>query len=84
MKNNEPLDYRGSVATVEDLPEKAKPGEICYVKESMDMYIFTDKWTLMCSAIETDNSEGKTNCPNCGAVVDLALDACPYCGTPYR
>lgn len=24
-----------------------------------------------------------TNCPNCGAPVDVDLCACPYCGTPY-
>lgn len=24
-----------------------------------------------------------TNCPNCGAPVDLTRDACPYCDTPY-
>ena len=25
----------------------------------------------------------KTNCPNCGAIVDLTKNECPYCGTPY-
>ena len=25
-----------------------------------------------------------TNCPNCGAVIDLTYDKCAYCGTPYR
>lgn len=24
-----------------------------------------------------------TNCPNCGAPVDLAETCCPYCDTPY-
>ena len=24
-----------------------------------------------------------TNCPNCGAPVDLKENKCPYCGTPY-
>ena len=24
-----------------------------------------------------------TNCPNCGAPVDLKESKCPYCGTPY-
>ena len=24
-----------------------------------------------------------TNCPNCGAPVDLAETSCPYCDTPY-
>ena len=24
-----------------------------------------------------------TNCPNCGAPVDLTVKACPYCDTPY-
>lgn len=24
-----------------------------------------------------------TNCPNCGAAVDLRKNECPYCGTPY-
>lgn len=24
-----------------------------------------------------------TNCPNCGAPVDLAESCCPYCDTPY-
>lgn len=24
-----------------------------------------------------------TNCPNCGAAVDLTKNECPYCGTPY-
>jgi predicted amidophosphoribosyltransferase len=24
-----------------------------------------------------------TNCPNCGAPVDLAEKSCPYCETPY-
>ena len=24
-----------------------------------------------------------TNCPNCGAPVDLAEKCCPYCDTPY-
>jgi hypothetical protein len=24
-----------------------------------------------------------TNCPNCGAPVDLTAKSCPYCGTPY-
>lgn len=24
-----------------------------------------------------------TNCPNCGAPVDLTVDSCPYCDTPY-
>lgn len=24
-----------------------------------------------------------TNCPNCGAPVDLNADACAYCDTPY-
>lgn len=25
----------------------------------------------------------KTNCPNCGAPVDIHSAACPYCKTPY-
>ena len=25
-----------------------------------------------------------TNCPNCGAPVDLAEKSCPYCDTPYK
>lgn len=25
----------------------------------------------------------RTNCPNCGAVVDPAAKICAYCGTPY-
>lgn len=24
-----------------------------------------------------------TNCKNCGAVIDLSVDKCPYCDTPY-
>lgn len=24
-----------------------------------------------------------TNCPNCGAVIDLEKSKCSYCGTPY-
>lgn len=24
-----------------------------------------------------------TNCPNCGAAVDISEIKCPYCGTPY-
>ena len=27
--------------------------------------------------------DGLTNCPNCGAPVDLDERACPYCETPY-
>lgn len=26
----------------------------------------------------------RTNCPNCAASIDLKVDNCPYCGTPYR
>lgn len=25
-----------------------------------------------------------TNCPNCGAVVNLKSNKCEYCGTPYE
>lgn len=25
----------------------------------------------------------RTNCPNCGAVMEPAETRCPYCGTPY-
>lgn len=25
----------------------------------------------------------KTNCPNCGALIDLTSSKCPYCDTPY-
>lgn len=25
----------------------------------------------------------RTNCPNCGAVVDMTAKECAYCGTPY-
>lgn len=25
----------------------------------------------------------RTNCPNCGAVVDMTAKKCTYCGTPY-
>lgn len=25
-----------------------------------------------------------TNCPNCGAPIQLYADKCPYCDTPYR
>lgn len=25
----------------------------------------------------------RTNCPNCGAVVDMTAKLCAYCGTPY-
>lgn len=24
-----------------------------------------------------------TNCPNCGGVISLDVDKCPFCGTPY-
>lgn len=24
-----------------------------------------------------------TNCPNCGGVIRLDADKCPFCGTPY-
>lgn len=24
-----------------------------------------------------------TNCPNCGAPIDLSRTSCEYCGTPY-
>ena len=24
-----------------------------------------------------------TNCPNCGAAIDVEQNKCPYCGTPY-
>ena len=25
-----------------------------------------------------------TNCPNCGAPIDIYVDKCPYCDTPYK
>ncbi len=25
-----------------------------------------------------------TNCPNCGAPIDIYTDKCPYCDTPYK
>lgn len=25
----------------------------------------------------------RTNCPNCGAAIDLTAKMCAYCGTPY-
>lgn len=27
--------------------------------------------------------DNPTNCPNCGAPVELTEKSCPYCGTPY-
>lgn len=26
----------------------------------------------------------KTNCPNCGAPIDIGKSKCPYCDTPYH
>lgn len=26
----------------------------------------------------------RTNCPNCGAPIDMRLRRCPYCETPYN
>ena len=30
-----------------------------------------------------DNTSA-TNCPNCGAPIDIYKDKCPYCDTPYE
>ena len=26
----------------------------------------------------------QTNCPNCGAPIDISRSSCEYCGTPYE
>lgn len=44
-------------------------------------------WDRIKDAIRNSDTTSKesipTNCPNCGAVIDIHADKCAYCDTPY-
>jgi hypothetical protein len=44
-------------------------------------------WDRIKDGIRKNDTTSKdttpTNCPNCGAVIDIQVDRCAYCDTPY-
>ncbi|MBR6289437.1 MAG: hypothetical protein IKR19_08880 [Acholeplasmatales bacterium] len=68
------------------LPESASQGDILYNATDGYCYYYIDG-----SFVKMDFGNGEpvkihkhTKCPSCGAPVNIHMDHCEFCGTPYE